>query len=104
MDKRETSILQVISILLAIPLMFWWAFVAVELWRWFLIPIFGVQAISYAQALGLSCILGMFMTIGPIMRKEYLVSEGERILATLFLGLFGPAHLLLFGYLIHLFC
>jgi cell division protein FtsW (lipid II flippase) len=68
-------------------------------WRWFIIPIFGVQPITIAEALGLALFAGMFTNKKATSNKDETTSLST-VLAVSFLS---PLLALGVGYIVHLF-
>ena len=66
-------------------------FVVMKLWAWFLVPVFGLQAI------GLWTAYGMALLAATLHPQTVDTKDGISV------GLVQPLTALLFGYLIHLF-
>lgn len=79
----------------ALPVILLRAWVLTVLWGWFVVPVFGVDTLRYAHAMGVLCIVSTF---GPHSRikSEYQDSLGIQIAQSIVQPLYG----LLIGWLI----
>ena len=109
--KKEESVFEKIGLILValpfavvlilaigLPLMLLRAFVFRYLWLWFIVPLFSMTPIGYGQAMGISLIVGFFMSANPL-KKEYKESDWK-IFGT---GISHMAVALFLGYLVHRF-
>jgi hypothetical protein len=71
------------------------------LWLWFVAGTFGVQAITLAQALGLSIAFGLLHSYVPDVKQRK--TEAENLALTLYAGLVQPTLALVVGWVVHLF-
>jgi len=104
MDEKtelENDFLKVLFGLLMIPTFaLWVGFVFVELWKWFIVPTFGIAPLRLVPAMGLACFV-QWATIETHSRRHEKPSEGYwEMLA---IGAISPAIALLAGWVIHLF-
>ena len=68
------------------------------LWGWFIVPVFGVQAITLGQAIGLSMVVS-FLTYQYIDAKK---DENNGAWTAVAVAIFRPLFALFFGWLIHI--
>ena len=69
------------------------------LWRWFVMPTFGVAAISIPAAIGLSMVIH-YITYQPVHDPR---DTREKLIEALVFLFFKPAIALSFGYVVHRF-
>lgn len=105
MEKLLTIILAVVVvlplvILMTVPVAIWKGFVLSKLWLWFIVPTFGLPALSVPLAIGLCVLVGLFTA--NLARRQ---KDEETSFWTLYLvdGFVAPALALLFGYIVTLF-
>ena len=85
-----------LSLIVAITLLR--AFVLIQLWSWFVIPMFGLPILTIPFALGLSLIVGMFHpSLNPDTTDN---NKNKTIIANAFLN---PIFVLLIGWVIKTF-
>ena len=63
---------------IAVPIMLLWAWALTLLWGWFIVAIFGLPSLSYAQALGMSIVVGFFKTPNHV-KDEYQNSAWNKL-------------------------
>lgn len=81
---------------------FWGAYVESILWQWFIVPL-GVQPISLYQAAGISFLFISFMGArGLDLKTKDTRDKQEKAVSWFAIIVFGPAMLLLFGWLARL--
>lgn len=86
---------------------FWGGYVASTLWGWFVVPL-GVMAISYWHAVGLICVVRLFVGVKGKERKETDTQDIEKEIVKeapkyIIKALADPAFLLGIGALAHHF-
>lgn len=105
-DTSKSILTLVLVLFVAFPLwVFWASYVTTVLWGWFAVP-FGVQQIGIFHAAGLTLLAGV-MTRGysrskDIPKKRTPSEEFSHTAGYVLALIFGPAFVLLFGWLIHL--
>ena len=81
----------------------WKGFVLSVLWRWFMVPIFGLPELSLVVAIGVGLVIS-FLTYQHIeIEPAEEESFGYRFGKALFAAIFYPAIALFFGWIVHLF-
>lgn len=76
-------------------------FVISTLWRWFVLPLFSLPALTVAQAVGLALCV---RAIRPVIIEHDDKGDTRKAWLRLFkYGVLGPAFLLLTGYAVHLY-
>lgn len=83
-------------------------FVLCKLWIWFVVPTFGLQALTIIQAIGLSYIISFLTGKNNLFKNGNNIDDTEddntmAMLALLFLPLTYSVVVLFIGYLISLF-
>lgn len=75
-----------------------WALVTYKFWYWFLIPVFPeLPEITYTLAIGLTFFIGLFISIQPLIKNEFLDNSNKWVF------LLYPWITLLIGYLTYIF-
>ena len=72
---------------------------------WFIVPVFGVPALSVMQAVGIATLISMLSykyDSSDDVRSKYKKTE-ERVMETAFATILPPLFFIALGYLIHLF-
>jgi hypothetical protein len=97
--SKSTSL--VISLILVPFTLAWYGYVAHVMWAWFLVPIFGLPAISVTQAIGLRTTVQFLITTALKQPKDMNDEErlGEFIWGVL-CDVFVPALVLLVGWVV----
>lgn len=72
-----------------------------QLWSWFVVTTFGLQAITIPQAIGISMVIG-FLT-GNSTTDNDKSDSTEKIIKAIVTAIFKPVFALIFGYIIYLF-
>jgi len=81
MEKTETSLLKsfgmlAFSICNLFVTFFSYGWMGAKVWNWFMPAIFGIHALTHAQALGLSTVVGA-LTLGPFATIIFRISNKE---------------------------
>lgn len=98
-EVKDGCILSLISIAISPAAIVWKGYVLTILWAWFIVPIFGLAAITIPQAIGLALII-LFVTPTPSSSK----SKDEfstRVALAIFLPFMLPAFVLLIGWIVN---
>ena len=78
-----------LEIIAAVISMFVTAFVTMKLWAWLVVPIFGVAALTLAQAIALRIVIFYVLPVPNVFHDIYMTDkitklpENEKILAKL---------------------
>jgi hypothetical protein len=78
----------------------WSGYVLSVLWRWFVVPWFGLAPLSVVQAIGLALVIG-FLTHQHI-KNDYEDSTTE-LIYQIAMAIFRPAFALFFGWIVKSF-
>lgn len=96
-----------IFILLGCFLMIWLAFlygafamgfVGMKLWAWFVVPVFGLPALTWGQTYGIALLVGLFARSSHIPTNKDERTTTEKVSHAIG-GILAPWGILLFGYL-----
>ena len=79
-----------------------WAtsFVIYHLWQWFIVPTFGLHALTYAQSYGIALIVG-FLTYHHVFKTSDDTRSGKTQAIEVLTVLFHPWITLFIGWLVH---
>ena len=81
----------------------WSGYALSILWRWFMVPLFGFCDLSIPYAIGLTLIV-RFLTHIQVYDKDNREHFNEKLVFSIAIAIFSPAFVLLFGWIIHMFC
>lgn len=82
----------------------WSGFVLCKLWAWFIIPTFGLPALSVGVAIGIALLIN-YLTAQPLSnsKQDNGKSASEKLWEAILVPLLRPAISLLFGWIVTLF-
>ena len=93
-NKKTKLILSLIALVSAITGTVWSGYVITLLWKWFVVPTFGLPLLSIPLAIGLALLLTMFRTTPDSKPKQEATEVLGRVIGESWLK---PAMLLAFG-------
>ncbi len=93
-------LIPILALVAALSVM-WRGYAFSVLWGWFVMPYFGVAALSIPVAIGLTMVVS-FLTY-QFTHTEDNRSSREKIIEGITIGLLRPAFALLFGWVVTLF-
>lgn len=83
-----------------VPLILLRAFVFLKLWAWFIVPVFGLPALGYASAIGLSLVAAMLQNHNVAKEKHKSDDPLEQVLNFISNSAAGSLLFLLFGWIV----
>ncbi len=91
------AIVGIMAVMIAI-LSIWRGFVLVKLWTWFVVPTFGLPALTMAPAIGFSLLVGFL--VYQYSAADSAAETNNKNVA--FVGVIYPLIVLVIGYVVHL--
>lgn len=88
---------------LGVPALLWRGYVLTILWGWFIVPLFGVPALSIPLAIGLSLTVAFLTSQRTGNETTEKKSEGEKLLTSLILCAAWPLIALGVGWVVQRF-
>ena len=84
MKEKPGPLWNFVVIVLGLASIPWWAFFAVKLWAWFIVP-FGLPSIGMAHAIGLRATIGLYWPV-RLPQKDLGWTEKEKDIGNLLLS------------------
>lgn len=83
----------------------WEGFVLTKLWKWFMVPVFGLPVLSIVQAIGVSIVISMTAKASTynLAREKDKKSPYERVIDMLVVTYIVPAMFLAMGWIVQMF-
>ena len=101
MNDKKVITLSIVALLLTIPSLIFSGYVLSVLWGWFMVPIFGMPALSIPAAIGVWMVIG-FITHQTIDADDSRTSE-KKLYESIGQAISRPLLALLVGYIVHLY-
>jgi len=104
-ENKLYSYLIIISMLVStstISLIIYGA-VAVKLWDWFIVPLFGIRPISIAEVIGLSLFISLFVSSSKYKEEKEIDEYAGEIIKVFIHTFLRSALVLLIGWIVYQF-
>jgi hypothetical protein len=73
------------------------------MWRWFMTPVFNLPALSIAQAIGVSIVVGFLSYQHIDTKKDEGLSEEYKVMTAIVVTFLRPLFALFIAWIVHLF-
>lgn len=99
-QRSQGGIRVALALIFLLLYLFYWGWTFAVLWGWFVVPVTSWTALSIPQAVGISCVGGLFRNYSPANRAAQKQEENPLLMGFV-AGLFKITFCLVTGWVIH---